>query len=289
MSSEESKPRRVAERIGYKIKPLLTDKYTNSLKIAVGIIEQELRWENLSCGTASADISTNEDFRPTATTADDSRELLSSPQKIAIVNNASDLDAVLNQPSSQNAHVMAKRGYVHQPNCALRSDHMGDCSPTPSERVQREPPLATCKVCEMLGEYCDEHETGLEAEEPSAPLGMDFWWDKFCSDHAYDNEPEHTSVKQACEFAQWFAAQCAEAGEVQEVSAHYVQEIRPRPDDPSCHVCGAQMVPKEWKCLSCKATTGAQELSARSRAMRVQYHHRRSQCQLIPRQPYSRS
>lgn len=44
----------------------------------------------------------------------------------------------------------------------------------------------------------------------SKPLGMDYWWDKFCDDHAYDHEPEHTSVKQACEFAQWFADQCAE-------------------------------------------------------------------------------
>ena len=33
----------LAERIGYKIQSMLSDKYTNSLKIVVGIIEQELR------------------------------------------------------------------------------------------------------------------------------------------------------------------------------------------------------------------------------------------------------
>ncbi len=35
----------------------------------------------------------------------------------------------------------------------------------------------------------------------------------------------------------------------------YVAEVHPRPDDPSCHVCGAVMVPTGWKCLSCGTTT----------------------------------
>jgi hypothetical protein len=39
-------------------------------------------------------------------------------------------------------------------------------------------------------------------------------------------------------------------------SANFVSEVRPRPDDPSCHVCGALMVPKGWKCLSRGTTTG---------------------------------
>src|SRR6185437_15389108 len=32
-----------------------------------------------------------------------------------------------------------------------------------------------------------------------------------------------------------------------EASASFVSEIRPRPDDPSCHVCGAIMVPSGFK------------------------------------------
>ena len=52
------------------------------------------------------------------------------------------------------------------------------------------------------------------------------------------------------------------AGAVQEVSpVDYVSEIHPDDLPPSCHVCGAEMVVKEWKCLSCKATTGVQEVS----------------------------
>ena len=45
-------------------------------------------------------------------------------------------------------------------------------------------------------------------------------------------------------------AQCAT-----ESAAGCVSEVRPRPDDPSCVVCGAQMVPESFKCLSCGSTT----------------------------------
>jgi hypothetical protein len=59
------------------------------------------------------------------------------------------------------------------------------------------------------------------------------------------------------------------SGAAQEVSpsANFVSEIRPRPDDPSCHVCGARMAVTEWKCLSCKATTGVEEVSPPSPAL----------------------
>lgn len=51
-----------------------------------------------------------------------------------------------------------------------------------------------------------------------------------------------------------------EAGAVSEpAQANYVAEIHPRPDDPSCHVCGAQMVPDGFKCLSCGTTTKPSE------------------------------
>lgn len=40
-------------------------------------------------------------------------------------------------------------------------------------------------------------------------------------------------------------------------SVSYVQMVEPEPESPSCHVCGALMVPTAFKCQSCGATTGA--------------------------------
>lgn len=39
--------------------------------------------------------------------------------------------------------------------------------------------------------------------------------------------------------------------------ANYIQEIRPNPAAPPCHVCGALTVPSAFKCNSCGATTEA--------------------------------
>jgi len=49
---------------------------------------------------------------------------------------------------------------------------------------------------------------------------------------------------------------CAEGAVAEPPLANFVSEVTPRPDGPSCHVCGAQMTVKEWKCPSCGATTG---------------------------------
>jgi len=38
-------------------------------------------------------------------------------------------------------------------------------------------------------------------------------------------------------------------------SANFIAEVRPQPPYPSCHVCGAEMVPDGYKCLSCGANT----------------------------------
>lgn len=71
----------------------------------------------------------------------------------------------------------------------------------------------------------------------------------------YDNIL-HESAWQA-----WQAARAAEAPDISKLASsivHYVlSEIRPRPDDPSCHVCGAIMVPSKFRCLSCGGETGA--------------------------------
>lgn len=39
-------------------------------------------------------------------------------------------------------------------------------------------------------------------------------------------------------------------------AVNYLREVLPRPDDPSCHVCGTMMTPSGYKCASCGATTG---------------------------------
>lgn len=36
-------------------------------------------------------------------------------------------------------------------------------------------------------------------------------------------------------------------------SAHFVAEVTPQPDDPTCSVCGRRMVPSGYECLSCQA------------------------------------
>lgn len=52
---DQPEPEQIAEHIGYKIQSLLADKYTNSLKIVVGIIAQELRAAGVSLPAAPAD------------------------------------------------------------------------------------------------------------------------------------------------------------------------------------------------------------------------------------------
>ena len=44
--------------------------------------------------------------------------------------------------------------------------------------------------------------------------------------------------------------------QVAQASVNYLREVTPRPDDPSCHVCGALMSADHWKCGSCGAHTG---------------------------------
>lgn len=43
------------------------------------------------------------------------------------------------------------------------------------------------------------------------PLGMDFWWDKFCGEELPGwHRDALISPADACEFAKWFAGHCAE-------------------------------------------------------------------------------
>jgi hypothetical protein len=41
------------------------------------------------------------------------------------------------------------------------------------------------------------------------PIGMDYWWERFCDEIGGTENAYRTTVKRACEFAQWFALECA--------------------------------------------------------------------------------
>ena len=79
---------------------------------------------------------------------------------------------------------------------------------------------------------------------------LESFWDKSCGENAIDSPEE--AMKDVVKLAQVIRKRVSEA---QSTDENFIAEVRDPEPYPSCHVCGAEMVPDGYKCLSCKATT----------------------------------
>src|SRR6185437_15453806 len=95
-------------------------------------------------------------------------------------------------------------------------------------------------------------------------------WAESCHLHTRRDGDTYFDKGTKARWVTWRAARAAEAPDISKLASsivHYVlSEIRPRPDDPSCHVCGAIMVPSKFRCLSCGGETGVNGQAAEAPA-----------------------